>query len=71
MFTHVFYKVKGSPCKSQSVCVCSVVSDSANPWTEACQSCHATFQARTLAWVVVSYSRGSMSPVLAVGFLTS
>ena len=43
------------------VCVgCSVVSNSATPWTVACQA--PLDWARILEWVVISYSRGSPQP---------
>ena len=33
------------------------------PWTVACQApIHGIFQARTLEWVAISYSRGSSGP---------
>ena len=38
--------------------VCSVVSDSATPWTVA----HRASQARILEWVAISFSRGSSWP---------
>ena len=42
----------------------SVLSDSATPWTVACQVPLSTgfFQARTLDWVAISFSRGSPLP---------
>ena len=39
------------------VCVCSVVSDSATPWTV-----RGILQARILEWVAISFSRGSSPP---------
>ena len=43
---------------------CSVVSDSATPWTVACQgsAVHGISKARTLKWVVISSSRDTPDP---------
>ena len=43
---------------------CSVISDSATPWTIAYQSGnpHGILQAKILEWVVISFSRGSSRP---------
>ena len=46
------YTNSGTSTLSYIVCICSVVSDSATPWTAA-------RQARMLEWVAVSFSRGS------------
>ena len=46
------------------VCVCSVVSDSATPWTVAPpgSSVHGISLVRTLEWVAILSSRGSSRP---------
>ena len=53
-------------CVCVCVCVCvshSVMSDSATPWTVACQApgsfVHRFLQARILEWVAIPFSRGS------------
>jgi len=44
--------------KLNKVCVrCSVLSDSATPWTVACVSVNGIFQARILEWIAISSSR--------------
>ena len=42
------------------VCVCSVMSDSATPWTVACQASLSMefFRQESLEWVALSYSGG-------------
>ena len=46
------------------VCVCSVMSNSATPWTVAPpgSSAYGIFQARMLEWVAISFSRVSSRP---------
>ena len=46
------------------ICVCSVASDSALPWTAVPpgSSVHGTLQARILEWVAIASSRGSSCP---------
>ena len=46
------------------VCVLSLAQPFATPWTVALQSpsVHGIFQARTLEWIAISYSRGSSPP---------
>ena len=67
-------------CVCVCVCIgCSIVSNSATPWTVACQA--PLEWARILEWVVISYSRGSsqpgdqtcisVSPAFAGGFFTA
>ena len=59
----LLYAIKPNIYVRVCVCVCvgcSVVSNSATPWTVACQA--PLDWARILEWVVISYSRGSSQP---------
>ena len=49
---------------SPTVRVCSVISDSASPWTVSWtdSSVHGIFQARILEWAAICFSRGSSQP---------
>ena len=50
------------PCKQEQLFSCSVVSDSATPWTVACQAPLSMEFSRQEYWVAISFSRGSSRP---------
>ena len=51
-------------CREGGKWSCSVMPDSANPWTAACQAPLSLriLQARILEWIVIPFSRGSSQP---------
>ena len=61
-----------SPLSTVCVCVCSVMSDSATPWTVASHSpsVHGILQARILDWVAFPYPRDLSDPGIELASLT-
>ena len=65
LYIHIMDKCKKKYiCMCVYMCVChSVMSDSATPWTVACQApgsfVRRFLQARILKWVAIPFSRGS------------